>query len=349
LGKVTVVQTTSNPESLARIAALRASSHYPVRIRGVRQGQRIDKTIECDAISEALNAHDAWQTVRERAARDAALIVSNTGDAGYRLHDGDDAVLLDGVQVPVSFPAKLAVLLHGRYRAGAAPITLLPCELISNNGDTLRELVRGVARGWRTGGAFDEYLTQGCVWGNSLVDRIVASPIHPVGAVAEPYALWAIQRQAKMTLPCSHPDILVTDDLAHHERLKLLLLNLGHSVLAELWRTSPQSASGAPAREDLTVREAMSDTAMRTTLEAVWRDEVLPVFGALGKYDEAAAYLMDVRDRFENPYLDHRLSDIAQNHVEKKRRRFKPAVEMARWHALGIKQRFLLQALQEGN
>ncbi len=64
---------------------------------------------------------------------------------------------------------------------------------------------------------------------NSLVDRIVSEPILPVGAIAEPYALWAIERQPGMVLPCEHDDIVVTDELAHYERLKLLMLNLGHT------------------------------------------------------------------------------------------------------------------------
>ena len=82
---------------------------------------------------------------------------------------------------------------------------------------------------------FIDYLTKRCVWVNSLVDRIVSEAIQPVGAIAEPYALWAIERQAGMVLPCEHEDIVVTDDLAHYERLKLLLLNLGHTMLVESW------------------------------------------------------------------------------------------------------------------
>jgi tagaturonate reductase len=37
--------------------------------------------------------------------------------------------------------------------------------------------------------------------------------------------------------------------------------------------------------------------------------------------EEAEAYVRATMDRFENPFLDHRLSDIAQNHREKVVRR----------------------------
>jgi tagaturonate reductase len=158
-----------------------------------------------------------------------------------------------------------------------------------------------------------------------------------VGAIAEPYALWAIERQANMVLPCEHEDIVVTDDLAHYERLKLLLLNLGHTMLAELWLADQSACAN--------VLDAMRNNPWRETLESVWQDEVLPVFDALGKHDAARAYLVDVRNRFENPFLDHRLADIARNHAEKKQRRFKPVIDLARELGLEIEQKRLLAAL----
>jgi tagaturonate reductase len=142
-----------------------------------------------------------------------------------------------------------------------------------------------------------------------------------------------------MVLPCEHEDIVVTDDLAHYERLKLLMLNLGHTMLAQIWRTR----DGSP---DMTVLDAMRDPACREPLEATWRDEVLPVFAALGKGDVAADYLASVRDRFENPFLVHRLADIARNHDEKKVRRFQPVIDLARELKLDIEQTRLRDALE---
>jgi tagaturonate reductase len=338
LGRITVVQSTSNAESRARIDALRASSVYPVRIRGRKGDATIDVTVQCDAITEALNAADDWPTLRERVRHDVKVIVSNTGDTGYAAFDEDTVRRFGENAVPRGFPAKLAMLLHDRFIAGAEPLTLLPCELVSRNGDTLRDLVIDIARKWHADDAFIHYLQRDCIWVNSLVDRIVSEPIQPVGAIAEPYALWAIERQPGMILPCEHDDIVLTDDLAHYERLKLLMLNLGHTMLAELWLAAPSAA-------DTTVLDAMRNDAWRATLESTWHDEVLPIFDALGEHEAACAYLVDVRDRFENPFLEHRLSDIARNHAEKKQRRFKPAVELARQLGLNIDQRRLIAAL----
>jgi tagaturonate reductase len=83
----------------------------------------------------------------------------------------------------------------------------------------------------------------------------------------------------------------------------------------------------------------------RDALETVWQDEVLPVFDALGQQVAARAYLADVRDRFENPFLVHRLADIARNHDEKKARRLQPVIELARELRLDIGQERLRAAL----
>ncbi|WP_437873835.1 mannitol dehydrogenase family protein [Sorangium sp. So ce363] len=339
LGTITVVQTTSNPESRARVDALRAQGRHPVRIRGLRREEVVDTTIECSSITEALDANTDWPLVRERFAKDARVVISNTSDSGYVCLPEDTATLLaPGAGVPRGFAAKLVVLLRARFEAGAAPLTLLPCELVSNNGDTLRALVAGVARQWGADAAFLRYIEHTCIWVNSLVDRIVSEPIRPVGAVAEPYALWAIERREGMVLPCQHEAMIVTDDLLHYERLKLLLLNLGHTYLAERWQLD-----GRPADEN--TLHAMRDPALRADLEALWRDEVVPVFDALGKGAAARAYLDEVRQRFQNPFLDHRLSDIARNHGEKKRRRFGPVIELAREHGLNLDQPRLHAAL----
>jgi tagaturonate reductase len=159
-----------------------------------------------------------------------------------------------------------------------------------------------------------------------------------VGAVAEPYAIWVVERQEGMLLPCTHPRIVVTDSLEPYERRKLFLLNLGHTFLAERWHAEGRAG-------ELTVVQAMHDPALRAQLEALWHEEVLPVFDALGEADASRAYLDEVRDRFGNPFLEHRLADIFQNHEEKKRRRLLPVIDLATRLGLDLAQPRLRRAL----
>ena len=46
------------------------------------------------------------------------------------------------------------------------------------------------------------------------------------------------------------------------------------------------------------------------------------MFAALGLGDAATAYRRTTLERFRNPFLRHRLRDIAANHAAKKQRRF---------------------------
>ncbi len=340
LGGICVVQTTDNPASRARIAALAGAASYPVRIRGMQHGAVVDDTLAGHAVREALQAEADWPRLSNTLAHDARVIVSNTADRGYLLDARDTAALLQGLPRPArSFPAKLLLLLHHRWkRRRDAELTILPCELIERNGDTLRELVIGLAASWSLPAPFIDWLHGHLVWANSLVDRIVSAPIEPAGAVAEPYALWAIENQPRLQLPCRHEAIVLTDDLAHFARLKLFLLNGGHSFLAERW----QNDRRAPNE---TVLQAMNDAALRADLEALWHDEMLPVFDALGMHRAALDYLVELRERLLNPFLEHRLSEIAHNHAQKKQRRFAPLLALGDQFGLDLPQPRLRAAL----
>jgi len=333
LGGITVVQTTDSARSTARTQALARPEGYEVIVRGLAGGQPVELRTTCRSVREALDARHHWPVVRERARGPVRVIVSNTGDTGWLPQAGDGAHLLgDGAPPPAAFPAKLLVLLHDRWQARpGADLTLLPCELVSRNGDRLRDIVTGLAGAWACPPGFIEWLHAHVVWVNSLVDRIVSQALEPVGAVAEPYALWAIERQPRLLLPCRHDAITLTDDLARFERLKLFLLNLGHTVLAELWMTGRHA-------DDMTVLQAMQEASLRDALEATWQQEVVPVFDALGEGDAARAYLVALRERLLNPFLAHRLADIAQHHAQKKARRIAPLVDLARLHAPGLAQ-----------
>jgi len=343
LGGITVVQSTGNPASTTRTQALARAQGFEVIVRGLAGGQAVEMRKTCRSVREAFHAPSDWRAVRERVRGPVQVIVSNTGDNGWALAPQDGAALLgEAAAAPASFPAKLLVLLHDRWQTRPGGwLTLLPCELVSRNGARLRQIVVQLAREWRCAPGFIDWLQDQLVWANSLVDRIVSEALEPVGAVAEPYALWAIESQPRLQLPCRHPAIVVTDGLARFERLKLFLLNLGHTVLADQWVKGRCST-------ELTVVQAMQEPHLRDPLEQIWQHEVLPVFDALEQGEEARTYLVGLRERLLNPFLAHRLADIAQNHEQKKARRLQPLVELARLHTPGLQQP-LLQAVLAGD
>lgn len=306
---IVIVQTTRDPERARRLAGFADPAGFPVILRGLRDGTRYEQTVQVRSVHEGLSAAGDWNRLVDLAVGAATHIVSNTGDSGYAIPDEDRVAPGEG-QVPVSFGGMLTELLHRRWQAEGAGVTLLPCELVVRNGDVLHATIRGLAQDQGREAAFLDWLERDCIWANTLVDRIVSEPLHPAGAVAEPYALWAIEHQRRLTLPFSHPDIVLADDLDRYERLKLHILNLGHSWLAARWHDGGGAA-------DQTVRAALADPDTRTALDRVMTEEVLPGFAAHGMADEARTYIATTLERFENPFLDHRLSDIFGGHAAK--------------------------------
>lgn len=308
LGPITVVQSSGDAARARRLEALAAPKGFVVRIEGIEAGRPVKRQTRVTSVRRTLATGSDWSEIVRVAAEEAAVILSNTGDAGWKPQAADTA---PEFRQEMSFPAKLTHLLRERHKANGRTLTIMPTELVARNGDVLRARVLELAEALDP--ALAEWIARDVIFANSLVDRIVSEPLEPAGAVAEPYALWAVEAQPGLTLPLRHPSVRLVADLNRIERLKLHVLNLGHSYMVATWLA-------AGGQGDPLVRDVMADAAARADLESLYREEVLPVFAKAG-YDEAPAYVADTLDRFANPYLAHRLADIAQNHAEKVRRR----------------------------
>lgn len=324
VGPITIVQTSGAAERAGRLRAFDGRA-IPIVVRGLADGKAVERTEYTRSIARGLSTADAWDEVERIFVDEAKHAVSQVADAGYRLEPDDR---LDS-GVPKSFPAKLTKLLAARWRKTGEPLTLFPCELVPDNGKVLRGICADVARDAGLPPAFLDWMRNDCVWASSLVDRIVSGALEPAGAVAEPYALWAIARQDRLVVPLTHPAVKVVDDLKATERLKLFILNLGHTCLAERWLLDRRGP-------DETVREILADTGLRQYLDTIYDEEVLPVFAAAG-IAEAPAYRATVIERFRNPFLDHRLADIATNHAVKKERRIGGLRQLAAEAAPGMR------------
>jgi tagaturonate reductase len=313
VGKVCALQSSGQEEGRRRAEALNRTPAYPVRVEGFRDGRVVEEVREVSIIERALVLSDPqqWREALDLVKGPVRTIISNTADRGYELFENDRP----GMLPPASFPAKLLLLLRERYAAGGSPLTILPCELISGNADLLRKIVLELGRKWHFAEDLLSWINSACVWANTLVDRIVSESLSPIGAVAEPYALWAIQEVPGLTPICTHPDIRTVRDLYPYEMLKLGILNLAHSFLVDLW-----IRRGRPGELTL-VSEIIKDPDYFPALQTLLDKEVLPVLRTLLPDQDPDLYASTVIERFSNPFLKHRLADIAQNHEEKVRRR----------------------------
>ncbi len=309
IGPITVVKTTAGTERAGRIQAFADSAGFPVRIRGVSAGHTVDHEVRVKSVAKAIEAQHDWPDLERIFAHQTDIVICNTGELGY-LVDARDRTPPDVGAVPVSFPAKLLRLLQVRHARGAARLLILPCELVPGNGRELRRVVTDLALIWNVSDDFLDWLQGSVTLCNTLVDRIVSQPLEPIGAVAEPYALWAIERVPDFIAPFRHPSVIYTDDLTPFLRLKLHILNLGHTWLAARWleHHGPDAA---------TVRELLAVPETREKLLRLYQDEVVPGFAVHGMAEAAARYAIETVERFDNPFLNHRVSDIAQNHAVK--------------------------------
>lgn len=313
--KISVIASSGSTQGRARLAALSHEDGYQVLIRGLEKGKFIERRETVHSIAHSFDANEDWPDLTAKFVDEAEYVLSNTTERGFYVPETYVPNLQQiQTQAPEWFPAKLLALLHARFVANQRPLVVLPTELVGRNGDTLKSILLDLIGRAKAAPAFKEWLVNKCIFANSLVDRIVSQPIEPAGAIAEPYALWAVEMQPGLHMPCAHPSIKIVPDLTPYERLKIHILNLGHSVLAEHWQVE---ALGA----DLTVRAMLSDTARLDMLKALYETEVVPGFAAHGMAREAQAYVNVTLERFQNPFLDHRLADIAGGHVEKIKRR----------------------------
>src|SRR5262245_58804396 len=317
VGRVVIVQSTADD----RAAGLnRQKGRYHVVVRGIEGGQVIDRVEPCESVSRALVAVDHWPGVLELARSPGLrVILSNTTEKGYDLDPTDTA---DSAP-PRSYPAKLLQVLRARHEAGLKGVTIVPCELRENQADQLKAIVTGLARSWGHSEAFLAWMDRSCYWLNTLVDRIVTGTPreHPMLAddpmltVCEPYALFAIQQKPGADRFIEHPAVVWTPDVMPYFLRKVRILSGGHTaLLIKAW----------PKRL-LTVRDAVNDAELGPWLERLLFDEVVPVLA--GRVDDPAGFARPGLGRFRNPFLEHKLADIALHHAAKVQVRLVPTRE----------------------
>ena len=259
IGTIAAVQTTGSPEAKSRVAALRRGDGFPVRLKGLVDGRPVERTVRVTSVAQAFDADMEWEAIEALAAGEAQAIVSNTADRGYELDPADRPEDC----IPRSFPAKLVKLLHVRWRHRAEPIALFPCELISRNGEVLRRTVLDLAVCLGHGAG-----VPGLAGPALHLGLLAGGPDRRRGARSNRRrgrALRALGNRGRPGLRpvCVHPDLVVTSDLARYERLKLYILNLGHTWLAERWLLDRR-----PQEE--TVREALDDPELAASLDRIY-------------------------------------------------------------------------------
>jgi tagaturonate reductase len=298
---------------------------FTLLLRGLRDGQVVRERHLVGAIRRVIDPyqdHDALLAVARSA--DLRFVVSNTTEAGIACSEADRR----DDRPPASFPAKLTAVLHERWRHFSADprkgLIMLPCELIERNGSALRGCVLETAGRWELPPAFTAWVETACVFANTLVDRIVSGRPgddearqlaeelgydDPLLIAGEPYHAWVIEAPAHVAreLPLREAGLNVTwtDDVEPYRARKVRVLNGAHTMLTPV---------ALLAGHDL-VRQSLSDPLIADFVRRGLFDEILPVLP--GDRAEVRAFAEAVLERFANPFVDHRLLDIALNSTSK--------------------------------
>jgi tagaturonate reductase len=276
---------------------------YRLLVRGAVGGMPIETVRNVTCIANAFDLRTEPAAVSAAGVDpELRLIVSNTTEAGY----------LPG---PTAIPARLLDVLAERARAGLPGVTILPCELVERNAERLLSLVHEEARARSLPPDVSAHVLDANRWAVTLVDRIVTTPPpglpavdgDPLAVAAEPYASWVIERptHAGHTSVPSHPSVREVTDAIPFAVRKIRILNGAHTALVTRTRGGPWQL----------VREAMDDVDIGAWLEDLLREEIVPALG--DRIEDGQAFVTSVLERFRNPFLDHRLADIAVGHTDK--------------------------------
>lgn len=328
-GKIAMIAST--PSGRAQLFN-QQQGRYTLWTRGYGSDGLINTLHTVEAVSRVLSASSQWTDIVDLArSPHLEAVISNTTEIGLSLVDHDLH------SSPQSYPGRLCALLHARGEsfqyALSKGLVILPCELIDQNGDLLRNLVVEQANRWNLGEKFLDWLQHSTVFCNTLVDRIVPglpdqqeleSAYETLGycdellTVCEPYRLWAIQANDDLRERLGffkHQDgIVLTPDVEPYRIRKIRLLNGGHTL----------SVPVALFAGCQTVLDAMKHPTVSQYIESLLRTEIGPILPV--DPDTIPPYIDEVLQRWRNPYIHHRLIDITLQSTTKLRYRVVPTV-----------------------
>lgn len=264
---------------------------------------------------------DAYLKLAENP--DFRFIVSNTTEAGICFSDADR----DTDAPPVTFPAKVTVLLKKRYDLGLPGFVFLPCELIDKNGQKLKEYILEYAKLWGYEDDFLKWVEEDNIFCNTLVDRINTG--YPKDEeldledkllnTSEYFHLWVIEGYpglfAEIPFDRCGLNVILTNELEKYRTRKVRILNGAHTSMVPY----------ALLQGLDTVKSCLDDEEMSAFLKKCVFDEIIPTLDL--PEDELLSYANSVMSRFSNPYIKHYLSSIALNSVSKFKVRVLPSLE----------------------
>ncbi|MCL6701716.1 mannitol dehydrogenase family protein [Pseudomonas sp. T1.Ur] len=286
---------------------------------------------EIGVLREALYAgeggHELEQLLERMAAPQTRIVTLTVTEKGYCLSPSsgqlrrDDPTIAHDIahpHTPRSAPGIVLEALRRRRAAGIAAFTVLCCDNMPDNGQRTRQAVGALAA--LQDPALAQWVEQQVAFPSCMVDRIVPAmdeesfrrleqlDCHDRAAVvSESFSQWVVEDH----FPLGRPDwevegVQMVDDVRPFETMKLRMLNGSHSLLAYVGLLAGHES----------VFEAVNDGRLARLIERYMTEEAVPTLHMPAGID-LMKYAEDLRTRFANDSLQHRLRQIAMDGSQK--------------------------------
>ncbi len=281
------------------------------------------------AIKEMLLAVDTPNKVIEKMAHPDTKIVSLTiTEGGYNFSPLTGAFNFDNeaIQQELKHPNKpktifgyLTAALSKRRANGLRPFTVLSCDNIQHNGAVARQMLLTFAK--KQDAELAKWIATNVTFPNTMVDRItpVTTPTDIVflenkygikdewPVVCEPFIQWVVEDKfVNGRPPLEKLGVQFVPDVTPYEKMKIRLLNAGHSVLG-----IPGAIHGHP-----TINACMEDTVFAKLMRTFMDKEATPVLDAIDGID-LEKYKDSLEERFANPNIKDSVSRICSESAAK--------------------------------
>jgi fructuronate reductase len=274
-------------------------------------------------------AENPQATIELLAAPDTRIVSLTITEKGY-CHDPASGRLqeqhrdirhdLEQPDAPRSAIGVMVAALARRRAADLAPFTVLCCDNLPHNGALVAQLVRDFAA--LRDDKLADWIERHGAFPGTMVDRIVPATTASDIALAagmtglydaapvthEPFRQWVIEdRFVDDRRPAwERVGAELVADVAPFETMKLRLLNGSHSALAYLGYLGGYE----------TIGDCVADLAYRRYVQALWRDEIIPVTPPPPAAD-LDVYAAALLSRYDNPAIRHLTWQIAMDGSQK--------------------------------
>jgi mannitol 2-dehydrogenase len=282
---------------------------------------KVETRVIGSIIDFMLSVDDPAAVIDKMASEQTKIVSLTITEGGYNFHPATGEFMFDNpdVQHDLAHPDRpklvfgfLTAALKKRRDSGLPPFTVQSCDNVQHNGDMIKKMLLAFAG--KQDPELAEWIEANVCFPNAMVDRItpVTTPAdieyldQQVGlkdawpVTCEPFCQWVIEDQFSDGRPAWETvGAQFVPDVTPYEKMKIRLLNAGHSVLGLLGSIHGHE----------TIDGAVTDPLFAKYLRNFMDFEATPVLDEVEGID-LDVYKDSLIERFSNPSIKDNLARI---------------------------------------